>query len=180
MLIYFPNFQQTWIFLTLKSSQYHITQNSIQWEQCTWMQTDEWMEARVKVLGTFCDYANVPKYIKKVKPSPTNAMKTYRDQKYSSIIHTFGTMLIRDKLHVLAALPPGEKPSTQWIVGWAGPEPVWADSVFIHIPWHTELMDTTGPTSHEILFKYSMLINVTSGKYNRLRPTHLVTIVKPC
>lgn len=49
------------------------------------MQTDEWMEARVKVLGTFCDYANVPKYIKKVKPSPTNAMKTHMDQKYSSI-----------------------------------------------------------------------------------------------
>jgi hypothetical protein len=42
-------------------------------------------KARVKVLGTFYDYANVPINIKKVKLSPTNAMNTYRGQRYSSI-----------------------------------------------------------------------------------------------
>jgi hypothetical protein len=36
-------------------------------------------------IGCFCDYANVPKNIKMVKLSPTNAMNTKRGQRYSSI-----------------------------------------------------------------------------------------------
>lgn len=182
MLIYFPKFNQTWIFVTFKSSQYHISRTSIHWEEHKWMQTDEWMDRRPGwrywVLLWLCKCAY------KHRKGEVVSHKCHEYIQGSEVqLHSFlRSVLSLSGVNFMPWLlyPPEEKPSTQWIAGWVGPRACLGRFCVIHIPRHTDLVDIIGPTSHAILFTYSVLINLTSGKYNGMRPTHLVTIVKPC
>jgi hypothetical protein len=43
-----------------KSSQYRISQKSVQWALCWYKQSEKQMDVK-KLTGAFCDYVNMPK-----------------------------------------------------------------------------------------------------------------------